>query len=270
MDDAPQMTEEPKNYIVLRRSPDWLNFDMEDTRKFLSEFPLPNDMIIEFAKLWDDQMGLSYKEYRHSVKLLATHVASNVSNSILISTADVGSIDFNDEDRIFFTDDDDWVSPDLFQFLEKSGPAEHGWIWNSIFVGKLFGQTPFEGPAAAVIEERPSSNVIYTNNYAVTGRFLKSQGQERVEEHYHSQILFDNGSFKPARLNEYLSAANKHLCCTVCIHYNGSNEGFMQDMAKSLNTIVLELEAIELTERSAWIGRIKRQFNEINKEALGR
>ena len=263
------MTDEPKNYIVLRRSPDWLSFDMEDTRKFLSEFPLPNDMIIEFAKLWDRRMGLSYKQYRNKMKILATKVAISVANCTLISTTDIDEINFNDKDRIYFIDDDDWVAPHLFASLARVEPAEHGWMWDSIFVGKLFGQTPFEGPGADLIEERPSSNVIYTNNYAVTGQFLKTFGRKLVEEHYHAQILLDNGSFQPVRINEYLSAANKHLCCTVCIHYNGSNDMFMQNMSHGLEEVVIGLESVQLTERSDWLRDTIVQFNRINKEALG-
>jgi hypothetical protein len=56
----------PKNLLVLRASPDWTTFDLEHSRDFLKSLRLPEDLVIEFAAIWDRHFKLDYRGLRQS------------------------------------------------------------------------------------------------------------------------------------------------------------------------------------------------------------
>ncbi|QTN18891.1 hypothetical protein HZ989_11690 [Brevundimonas sp. AJA228-03] len=257
------------NYVVLRRSPDWAHFDIEQTRVFLAAFPaIDNDLIVKFAERWDAVMAMRYIDYRQAMKDLALSTARAVRRATFVTLDDLPHLDLHDDDRLYFTDDDDWVSPDLFERLEQLPSNGDGWLWNSVFVGKLFGDTPEEGPESRVVRERPASDTVYTNNYAVTGAAFRRLGAGALVEHTNAQLALDGGRFVPVRSGEYLSAANKHLCCTVCIHYNQASEAFQSDMAGAVRLILDELAVTELSPRISWLAGALQAFQEINRRAL--
>lgn len=257
------------NYVVLRRSPDWAHFDIEQTRVFLAAFPsIDNDLIVKFAEHWDSVMAMRYVDYRQAMKDLAVSTARAVRRATFVTLDDLPDLDIHDDDRLFFTDDDDWVNPDLFERLEQSPSNGDGWLWNSVFVGKLFGDTPQEGPESPVVRERPASDTVFTNNYAVTGSAFRRLGAGALLEHTNAQQALDAGSFVPGRSVEYLSAANKHLCCTVCIHYNQASEAFRSDMAGAVRLILDELEVTDLSPRTSWLAGTLQAFQDINRRAL--
>ena len=55
-----------KNLIVLRASPDWATFDLGHSRDFLKSLRLPEDLVIEFAAIWDRHFKLDYRGLRQS------------------------------------------------------------------------------------------------------------------------------------------------------------------------------------------------------------
>ena len=186
----------------------------------------------------------------------------------IVSHRDLAAITFADDDLLFFTDDDDWTDPRLFRSLRAAGPVRDGLLWRSIFVGKLFTDTPHEKRLGAIVQERPASDVVYTNNYAATGAAWKRLGPERLLEHYSAQAELTSGAFEPVRIDDYLTAANKHICCTVCIDYNSRSVGFLRNLRAAVSQIIDELDAVQLSNQTSWITKILQNFASINREAL--
>jgi hypothetical protein len=198
---------EAMNFIVLRQSPDWLTFDLDATRSFCTRVGVPENMIIDFVKQWDSTLNLDYRKFRHAMKQITLSSIAACSDSALVSSADLRAL--NERDLIYFTDDDDWVMPDLFAVLH-SYDIQDGFLWGSIRVG----------PGPAVVEKRAFSNTIYTNNYCVTGRVVRRLGLDAVFEHSGANNNFNSGLFAPTKIERYLSCANKHPCCTVNIKHD--------------------------------------------------
>jgi len=199
----------PKNYIVLRHSPDWLSFDEEQSRSFLSVRNLPETAVIDFMTVWDAGMAVDYRSFRHAIKLIAMETIHAVEGSTFLSHAQLRAITPEPDDLIVFTDDDDWLAPDLFVRLHEAGAAGDGAKWGSIKFGPAF----FGEPNGLYF--RPIDNQIYTNNAAVSGRVIQRLGIDSVFEHGNLKQRLDSAAYAPSTLAQYLSLANKHPCCTL-------------------------------------------------------
>src|SRR5581483_11384155 len=222
------------NFILVRQRPNWLTFNLEDTRSFCKRFDYPENMIIDFARDWDAALSIDYRNFRHAMQQIALASITTCADSTLVSSLDVNAL--NDEDLVYFIDDDDWVAPDLFKAL-RSWPLHDGFLWGSIRVG--FGPV--------TIQKRAFDKTVYTNNYCVTGRLLRRLGIEPLFEHFNAQTAFDAGSFSVKRIERYLSCANKHPCCTMNIKFNPAFD-FHADMAAILRGLSAPID-----EEISWI-----------------
>lgn len=258
-----------KNYVVLRRSPDWLSFDLADSRAFCATFTDNHDLIIDFAAAWDAASELDFLHYRQAMKDLSLRSAKGVKMAEVVSHTDPDLADVADDDLLFFTDDDDWVRPDIFERLRAQPAAEDGWLWRSIFVGKMFSDTPYEKSDGYIVQERDASDVVYTNNYAVTGRAWKRLGPDALLEHFSTQRTLNAGEIELERIDEFLSAANKHICCTVSIFHNNRWEGFTTSLPACVAQITAEIEAVDLPTHSGWIQPYIEGLAETNRAVLG-
>src|ERR1700761_9363980 len=103
-----------KNLLVLRASPDWSTFDIESSRVFLRSLRLREEIIIEFAALWERHFKVNYRDVRAQLKAIALETYKAVRQASLVRHQDWdGSAPF--DGRIAFVDDDDWMAPALFE-----------------------------------------------------------------------------------------------------------------------------------------------------------
>ena len=258
----------PRNIIVLRRSPDWLNFDMEETRAFCRAIGIAESAVIDFAARWDQQTNLGYLAFRAAVKDIALDMMRACRNAIIVDYRDLAAMVVDDDDIFYFSDDDDWVAPNLFPVLREH-PVVDGFLWGSVYVGRLFVDTPQENFASPVISKRDFGKVVYTNNYAVSGRALRSLGLPRVQEHFHAQQALDSGDFEPSPVHAHLSAAAKHFCCTVSIQYNSASASFMDDLRGAAATFAMELDRADLSGGLEWLRDPVSRLAALNRKAAG-
>src|SRR5580700_3455793 len=162
-----------RNLLILRASPDWSTFDIERSRGFLRSLRLPEDLVIEFAALWDKHFKGDYRGVRAQLKTLALQTYDEVRQASLLRH-EVWDGQGRPDGRVAFVDDDDWMSPSLFESLPATTSEEDGARWGSLRVGRIF--TP-NGCAEPPIQRRPLDRIVYTNNYAVTARALSHRGQ---------------------------------------------------------------------------------------------
>jgi hypothetical protein len=257
----------PKNYVVLRRSPDWLTFDLEETRAFCRAGELPEDTILRFVARWDAVMAVGFLEYRHRMKQLALRSAHAVKDATVVPLAQLAEQTFAPDDLIYFTDDDDWVCSDLFAALRARPAPVDGFLWRSIFIGKLFSDTAYEGVDSPAVSERPASTVVYTNNYAVTGAAWSRLGPGSLLEHFHAQGAVDRSDVSFEQVDLFLSAANKHPCCTVSIAYNDRSDWFVANTRAAIQAYIAALVGAPLGPGSAWIRPCLDELIAINRDA---
>ncbi len=259
----------PNNYVVLRDSPNWLSYSDQQSRDFCARFALPENTIIDFISLWDAALDVDYRHFRHIVKHTALANFRQVQDSIFLEHADFRAIAPEPEDLVVFVDDDDWLAPDLFIRLREASDNRDGAKWGSIRIGPLFSHLP-ETPAHGVFYARPVDQVLYTNNYAVTGRSLMRLGVEQLFEHRDAQKQFDGGTYRPKTVPQHLSAANKHPCSTMAALFFLSFEPFRRDPRAEISRFADALAQSSPQPNTPWIAEPVRQLHELLEAAVGR
>jgi hypothetical protein len=205
-----------RNWIVVRNSPDWLNFNLESSRGMMKRINLPETLIIDYAAIWDRVLPVSFREFRHELKQMSFRNFHTVENAVILSIANI--LDFAELDRIVFTDDDDWFDPLLFRHEAN----EAGLKWKSIRLGLGFSRAETE-----VLTFRNDEQTIFTNNYLITGRSLHANGLDSLLEHYNASATFEAGKYKPLRSSVYLSCANKSLASVVAAMHLMTKDDFV-------------------------------------------
>lgn len=253
-----------ENLLVLRASPDWLDFDLEKTRPFLASFGLPESLIIDFDQLWRRHFRGDYRSIRAQLKTLALQTYANVGRASLVSHED-----WQEEPGIggwvAFVDDDDWMSPALFESLPEPGAADDGVRWGSLRLGRLFAENGYDKP---IIQARPFDRIVYTNNYAVTARALNRFGRRSLFEHDAAQVTFDRPDFTKGTADRYLSCAVKHPCCTMSVSYLMQHDEFRRDPRREMVRFMEALEEFSIDQLEGWMRPLFQEFREIMAGAV--
>ena len=258
-----------RNYIVLRNSPDWLSYDHDQSRSFCARFALPENTIIDFMSIWDAALDIDYCHFRHALKKISFANFKEVHRSIFLENREFRAIDLRPDDLVAFVDDDDWLSPELFIRLRDVSRMTDGAKWGSIRVGPVFSQSP-QTTTHGVFHARPIDRVLYTNNYAATGRALMRLGMESLFEHNHAQQQFDGGRYRPETVPEYLSGANKHPCSTMAILFLLNFEPFRADPRAEIARFAEALAQAVPQANMRWINDPIQHARGLLNAALGR
>jgi hypothetical protein len=253
-----------RNLLILRASPDWLNFDMAGTRDFLRPFALPENLIIEFAALWNSHFKIDYRTLRAQLKALALQTYSEVRQAALLRHEEWDG-EVQQAGWVAFVDDDDWMSPELFEALPPPSADQDGARWGSLRVGRSFTANGYAEP---VVQARALDLVVYTNNYAVTGRALRRFGRSAVFEHDAAQRAFDRSDFAVVASERYLSCAVKHPCCTMSIRHLMSLECFRADPRRELRDFMQSIDAVCLGDLDHWLRKPFARFREMMGDAI--
>ncbi|HXW23545.1 MAG TPA: hypothetical protein VEK73_02270 [Xanthobacteraceae bacterium] len=253
-----------KNLLILRASPDWHAFDIARSRDFLRPFGLPENLIVEFAALWSRYFSVDYCSVRARLKTLALETYNDVRQASLLrheewdGRGDPGG-------WIAFVDDDDWMSPDLFESLPAATSGDDGVRWGSMRVGRRFASNGYGEP---IIQRRPLDSIVYTNNYAVTVGGLDRHGRAAFFEHDAAQRTFDQAGFGLVTSGNYLSCAVKHPCCTMSVNYLMSLESFRSDPRREMSDFMNALDAMRPDDMHEWIRMPFARFREIMADAI--
>jgi hypothetical protein len=253
-----------KNLLILRASPDWTTFDLERSRDFLRSLRLPEDLVIEFAALWDRHFRIDYRGVRAQLKAVALETYNAVRRASLVRYQDWDGSAPADS-RIAFVDDDDWMAPGLFEELPAPVAAEDGTRWGSLRLGRVFAS---DGYAVPIIQRRPLDRIVYTNNYAVTPLALGRLGRAALFEHDAAQRSFDAPGFAHAASQRYLSCAVKHPCCTMSVNYLMSQPSFRADPRPEMMDFMTAVDAMRLDDMDEWLRKPFDQFRRVMADAV--
>lgn len=237
--------------IVLRPSPDWPRFDLCESRAFLSGVGFDPDLVIDFAAVWDRTFTRDYRSVREAVKQLSLASYRAVAGATLVPLAAFVPGSCAPGDRILFADDDDWLSPGLFGALPAPGPetGPDGYRWGSLRIGLDFDPT---APGAPFCAARPLGEIVYTNNYALSGRGLVRAGVAGAGEHTAAQRTFGAADFQVEDCPLYLSCAVKHPCSTVAVRAQMA-AGFREAPERFLERFQRALEEAVVPPEGSWV-----------------
>jgi hypothetical protein len=252
------------NLLILRASPDWATFDIERSREFLKALRLPEDLIVEFAALWQRYFKSDYRDVRAALKAIAVETFNTVRQASLVLHQDWdGGVPA--DGRVAFIDDDDWMAPDLFGRLPPPAAGEDGVRWGSLRLGRVFGP---DGYAVPIIQRRPLDRIVYTNNYAITSRALARLGRAALFEHDAAQRSFDQPDFAHTVSQHYLSCAVKHPCCTMSVNYLMSQPSFRADPRPEMMDFMAAVDAMRPEDMDEWLRKPFSQFRRVMADAV--
>lgn len=230
--------EKPPVSIVLRQSPDWENITLHDfenqARVFCRLIGRPETLLCEVVHLWNTTFGISFFETRFCLKQIARQNLAQVSDAEIIPIAELTQIK---EGIYVFIDDDDWLAPDLAQFFSPESQAEYdGFRWGSAVFG---GHTQ-----QAVFCRSYSDSFCYTNNYAISSRYLTLDNLENVSQHWKANHHFP--SLRIAAIPHHLSITNKHPAATTCLERALAGQFSAENLKAIISQYNQQISSMEL------------------------
>ena len=208
--------------------------------------------LIPLMEFWNSSLPLTYQAFRDRLQKISLANYRSVNNGICLTRAEFRAVPLEPDDLSVFIDDDDWLSPDLFERLRADIALSGGAKWGSVRVGLDFSSPPGVHPEDVFLL-RPIDRLIYTNNYAVTGRALQRLGSGALFEHGAAQSEFDRGTYGPATVPEYLSVANKHPCCFMAAGPLLASPLFMANPRAVLLQFARALEGVRSPPGLQWM-----------------
>ena len=180
------------------------------------------------VELWNRTFKRSFFDIRQEIKEIALVNFASVANAETLDGTRVTVPVGLEEGLYIFTDDDDWFHPQIANLLPDVDPDQlaDGIVWGSIAFGTR---------NKAIIVRRKVDGFCYTNNYAVTGKYLRvaPENYAAVFQHGGANAVFKQNN---ARLvQEYWSLTNKHPAST----------NYMEDVLKGDFSSRLLISAIE-------------------------
>jgi hypothetical protein len=253
------------NLIVLRASPDWMRFDLDASRPWLRSVGLAEDLLTRFVPLWDTHFAVDYRSFRSAMKALSLETYRAVKDAALVEEGGVPG-DLPAQAQIVFVDDDDWLSPDLFERVAIPANTD-GLLWGSVRVGGVFPWTR-TADLDRTVQKRPIGSRIYTNNYMVTAGAIARFGRDALFEHTDAQRLFRSGAFAAAISPLYLSAAVKHPCCTLSAKALIDDPDFLRDPRGHIAALIPTLVPPDYAPDLAWLAEPLARFRALLQTAL--
>ncbi len=202
------------NYILLRETLDWHRAHYNDLR---------DDAIRNAATLWDSTFPVTYLQCRAAIKALSLELLGHIHNVTVLPPNAAESLVLQDDDILLIADDDDWYHPDIFTLLRQSDITRHGAaLWPDALLGYHVRwqaatdrlESHILQPKLRPLQDDKAFSPVKTNNYAITGRFLREVGCNisAVQSHVAAAETLTAYIQHVTRLTETLSIVNRHPC----------------------------------------------------------
>lgn len=233
--------------IVLRQSPDWRDTPhaelLEGSRAFCrlvgAATGLTENFISDIVGVWDATFALPYFEVRARMKDIAQRNLAAVAAATRVA-ADAAS-PARGAGLDIFIDDDDWLHPQTAALLAQHAGGADGCIFGNVL-------------CESRIRLRPLEDGCYTNNYAVSRRFLRTIDSARVTQHWDANAVFHQPGFERRYVPLYLSATNKHPASAMKLK-DGlvGHELSAARLRHLVEAYVAESADAELPQPAAWV-----------------
>jgi hypothetical protein len=180
--------------------------------------------------LWNETFGISFFEVRSQMKRISHGNFTSIKHTEFLEDAKMLDLQGDKGSIVVFTDDDDWIDPDIFKYLSPYVADYEGFTWGSAVFGKRDGKP---------LELREIDGFCYTNNYAVALKNIAEFGIEKSFQHFNANITFKK--IKTKKVDRYLSITNKHPGSTLFLEQslkdNFSSRALIDAIRKYLKVI---------------------------------
>jgi hypothetical protein len=201
-----------KTHVIIRQSLDWGNISLsefrEQSREFCRLINRPPDQVNLAVDLWNRTFRHSFFKVRQEIKDIAIENFDSLADAQVFNSVERIDRENFEEGFYIFIDDDDWLHPEIASLLSDNADSrqENAIVWGSV----AFGTT-----TDRIITRRKPDGFCYTNNYAITGKFLSESPEnfDRVFQHFGANETFKQPDVKI--IDEYWSVTNKNPSSTV-------------------------------------------------------
>jgi hypothetical protein len=245
--------------IVLRQSPDWRNTAhadlIEGSRAFCrmvaAATGLTENFISDVVAVWDRTFPMAYFHLRAEMKDIALENLAAVRSAarVPLRSADAGPA----AELHLFIDDDDWLHPRLYFELQRYTNAADGYVFGNILCDSR-------------VQLRRVEDGCYTNNYAVSARYLSTlDGRtERVAQHWDAHAAFHEPGFRLTHVPLYLSATNKHPASAMKLK-DGLQQAELSaaTLRRLVERYVDESTQAEIPEPASWVAPLVRRVRDV-------
>lgn len=217
-----------KTHVIIRQSLDWGNISLsefrEQSREFCRLINRPPDQVNLAVDLWNRTFRHSFFKVRQEIKDIALENFASLKDVQVFNSAEGIDQKIFEKGFYIFIDDDDWLHPEIASLLSDIADSqkENAIVWGSVAFGTTTDQ---------IINRRKPDGFCYTNNYAITGKFLLEdpKNYERVFQHFGANETFRQ---QAKIINEYWSVTNKNPSSTVYLEQVLKND-FSSNALKS-------------------------------------
>ena len=247
--------------IVLRQSPDWQELDhtyLDTLEPFEKQAGLPLGHIKRIVTLWDATFRVPYFQVRERLKELTLQNLASVKRATVVPVEHIGA-NVPQSRFYFFSDDDDWLSPDVVERLCASDvPTADGFLWLSARL-------------ANGLEIRQRRHC-FTNNYCVTDRYIGGaqaiQRLHAVLQHFDANRVVLAEGFRVEEIREPLSVANKHPCSPARLFHQYGPGVTAHDLSSDTRQFVGGLTELSLPTGLDWMQAYVDEVRELFQAAL--
>jgi hypothetical protein len=254
--------------IVLRQSPDWRNTPYPDLiegsrafcRMIAGPTGLSENFISDVVQVWDRTFAMPFFHVRAAMKDIAAENLATVRHATLASIASAQAGTATGTALLYlFVDDDDWLHPDLHEQIKPYlNDDNDGYIFGNIL-------------CVSHVELRRVEDGCYTNNYAVSGRYLRRQNGnfDGVVQHWGANDVFHQPNFHFVHVPLYLSATNKHPASTMKLK-DGLQESQLcaATLTRLVEKFVDETENLTCPREAEWIAPYTKKVRNVFAKLL--
>lgn len=169
----------------------------------------PANYVFRLAKLWDATFSCHYFSVRAQLKQIAERNIAEANDIIFVPYQQYSNIP-DSKSFYIFMDDDDWLAPEISDFLQQYDTDEHAaLLWRSMNVGGSQQEHP--------VFIWGLNGRCMTNNYAVSGVWLNHlQRIHAVTQHAVAEKTLATME-NIRQLDAVLTASNKSPCSSVAL-----------------------------------------------------
>ena len=243
--------------ILMRQSPDWRNTPYDELiamsrafcRSVSAATGFPEDFIADIVRVWDATFAQPFFVVRAALKDVAQRNLAQVARAHRATLSDSVR-----ETLIVPIDDDDWLHPDLFDQLQPHlRDSADGYVYGNVLCDS--------GVTLRSLERN-----CYTNNYAVSGRFVSgaSDRLNRVYQHWDANGVFHEPGFQCIEVGLYLSATNKHPASAMKLKDGlGTDAPTPAALRRLVENYVEESARADVPPEADWIADCRQRTREV-------
>jgi hypothetical protein len=216
------------------------------------------DDIVGCIEVWNALFPVNFFRCRQVLSGIADRCLRQVSNARVVpldAIDQIATVVTQSASLVFFTDDDDWFNPNVYELLSGLDPGQSDIV---VFPLVRLGEDSFtfvrkDEPARVVVgRRRDFGHRLQTNNYAITARTALSEHLRYLKDHVLGSVYANQRDLRDIYVDVVISATSKTPCSANLIgllpHDPAAYRAFIHRYVDNLERLEIPAELDWMTE----------------------